>query len=76
MSNLGLTELVAETAERFVAIAVELAGDLPRLKSLRSTLRPLMERSPLMDAKAFARNIEAAYRQMWNAWCESTSAQH
>jgi predicted O-linked N-acetylglucosamine transferase (SPINDLY family) len=28
-----------------------------------------MQASPLMDAPRFARNIEAAYRQMWRNWC-------
>ena len=32
-------------------------------------LRQRMEQSPLMDAPRFARNIEAAYRQMWRQWC-------
>jgi len=28
-----------------------------------------MQASPLMDGAAFARGIEAAYRQMWRTWC-------
>jgi predicted O-linked N-acetylglucosamine transferase (SPINDLY family) len=28
-----------------------------------------MEASPLMDASRFARDIEAAYRTMWQHWC-------
>ena len=32
-------------------------------------LRQRAERSPLMDAPRFARNIEAAYRTMWQRWC-------
>jgi predicted O-linked N-acetylglucosamine transferase (SPINDLY family) len=30
-----------------------------------------MEQSPLMDAPKFARNVEAAYRRIWQAWCEA-----
>jgi predicted O-linked N-acetylglucosamine transferase (SPINDLY family) len=71
LSNLGLTELAGHTPEQFVQIAVELAKDLPRLAALRATLRQRMEQSPLMDAPKFARNVEAAYRQMWRTWCES-----
>jgi protein O-GlcNAc transferase len=71
LSNLGLAELAGRTPDEFVRIAVELASDLPRLQQLRSTLRARMEQSPLMDAPKFARNIEAAYRQMWRTWCES-----
>ena len=67
--NLGLPELVAETPEQFVRIAAELASDLPRLSELRATLRDRMQDSPLMDAPRFARNVEAAYREMWRRWC-------
>jgi predicted O-linked N-acetylglucosamine transferase (SPINDLY family) len=69
LTNLGLPELVAHSEDDYVRIAVELAGDLPRLGQLRSTLRERMENSVLTDAPRFARNVEAAYRKMWQAWC-------
>jgi predicted O-linked N-acetylglucosamine transferase (SPINDLY family) len=74
LTNLGLTELVAHTKEEFFAIATKLAGDLPRLSELRQGLRARMRQSPLCDAKGFARDIEAAYRQMWQSWCAQHSA--
>jgi protein O-GlcNAc transferase len=64
-----LPELVARDAEQYVQIAAGLAADLPRLAELRATLRERMEKSPLMDAPRFARDVEAAYRQMWRRWC-------
>jgi len=67
--NVGLPDLVARTEEQYVQIATGLANDWPRLGALRATLRSRMEHSPLMDAPRFARNIEAAYRQMWRKWC-------
>jgi predicted O-linked N-acetylglucosamine transferase (SPINDLY family) len=70
LCNLGLKELAAETPEDFAAMAAGLAGDLPRLRELRRTLRERMSQSPLMDAGRFARNVEAAYRAMWHRWCE------
>jgi len=69
LTNLGLPELIARTPEQYVRIAAALAQDLPRLAELRRTLRARMQASPLMDAPRFARNIEAAYRQMWRNWC-------
>jgi predicted O-linked N-acetylglucosamine transferase (SPINDLY family) len=69
LSNLALGELAAHTADQFVQIATQLAGDLPRLEHLRSTLRQRMEQSALMDAPRFARSIEAAYSRMWNMEC-------
>ncbi|MGD0389774.1 MAG: tetratricopeptide repeat protein, partial [Tepidisphaeraceae bacterium] len=71
LTNLGLTELIAQTPEQYVQIATDLARDLPRLGELRRTLRKRMEASPLMDTPRFARNIEAAFRQMWRNWCEA-----
>jgi protein O-GlcNAc transferase len=38
---------------------------------LRQTMRERMLRSPMMDAKRFARDVEAAYRHMWRAWAQS-----
>ncbi len=70
LCNLGLQELAAHTPEEYVALAVRLAGDLPRLQELRATMRPRLRESPLMDGKRFARNIEQAYRQMWRQWCK------
>jgi predicted O-linked N-acetylglucosamine transferase (SPINDLY family) len=70
LTNLGLPELIAKTPQQYVQIAADLAGDLPRLAELRRTLRARMQASPLMDAPRFARNVEAAYRQMWRNWCQ------
>jgi predicted O-linked N-acetylglucosamine transferase (SPINDLY family) len=69
LSNIGLPELVARSEDDYVKIARELANDLPRLSDLRANLRQRMRGSPLMDAPAFARGVESAYRQMWRQWC-------
>jgi protein O-GlcNAc transferase len=69
MLNIGLPELVAESPDEYVAIAAELAGDLPRLALLRSTLRERLEGSPMMDTRRFARQIELAYRTIWRRDC-------
>jgi len=69
MSNLGLTDLVARSADEYVDIARELAVDVPRLVSLRSTLRQRLENSPMMDTKRFARQIEIVYRNLWRRYC-------
>jgi predicted O-linked N-acetylglucosamine transferase (SPINDLY family) len=74
LTNVGLPELIANSQEEYVQIAVELAKDIPRLRNLHATLRRRMEQSPLMDAPKFARNIEAAYRQIWQKWCKTASS--
>jgi predicted O-linked N-acetylglucosamine transferase (SPINDLY family) len=69
LTNLGLDELAGRTPEEFIAIAAQLAGERSRLSQLRAGLRERMRQSPLMDAPRFARDIEAAYRTMWERWC-------
>jgi protein O-GlcNAc transferase len=69
LSNLGLGDLVANTPEQYVDLAVKLAGDLSRLRELRRTLRERMRSSSLMDGPRFARNVEGAYREAWGRWC-------
>jgi protein O-GlcNAc transferase len=67
LSNVGLTDWIAEDPRHYVSIARQMSADLPRLSQLRASLRGRMQRSPLMDGAAFARNVEAAYRQIWRA---------
>jgi predicted O-linked N-acetylglucosamine transferase (SPINDLY family) len=69
LTNLGLPELVARSETEFVNIADLLARDLPCLAQLRATLRGRMQASVLMDAPRFTRQIEQAYRSMWERWC-------
>jgi predicted O-linked N-acetylglucosamine transferase (SPINDLY family) len=69
LSNVGLPQLVVDSDERYIATAIELASDIPRLVETRATLRQQMSASPLMDGKRFARDVEAAFREMWKRWC-------
>ena len=75
LSNLGHPEWIAANPEEYVKIAVGLARDLPRLERLRSSLRTEMTASPLLDAKAFASDMEAAYRALWREWCDKREDQ-
>jgi predicted O-linked N-acetylglucosamine transferase (SPINDLY family) len=69
LRNVGLPELIAETAEEYVRVVGGLASNLERLAALREGLRERLRRSPLMDAERFCRGMEAAYRWMWRQWC-------
>jgi protein O-GlcNAc transferase len=72
LTQLGLTELIADSVEEYVEIAVALAADQARLGELHRSLRPRLATSSLGDAEAFARKIESAYRAMWQRWCASS----
>jgi protein O-GlcNAc transferase len=69
LTNLGLEQLAAFTPDNYVRLATDLAVDLPRLDTLRSSLRDRLRQSPLMDVAGFTRGIEQAYRIFWRKWC-------
>jgi protein O-GlcNAc transferase len=74
LATLGLDDLVATTADEYVARARAWAADLPRLGRLRGALRQRMERSPLADAGLYTRAVEDAYRALWRRWCAGRAA--
>lgn len=72
LSNVGMADCVGFSEDEYIRIAIRLAGDIPKLATMRSMLRQRMERSPLMNATRFTRHVEAAYRTMWQTWCRDT----
>ncbi|MBT9613604.1 MAG: tetratricopeptide repeat protein [Burkholderiales bacterium] len=69
LHKIKLDELVAYSANEYIAIAQRLAGDTAHLSELRAGMRERVVRSPLCDAAARTRQIERAYRWMWEKWC-------
>jgi predicted O-linked N-acetylglucosamine transferase (SPINDLY family) len=71
LTAVGLPNLVAASPAEYLATAIALATDLPRLTAFRKSLRRRLVASPLCDAKSFARDLESGYRAMWQAWRRS-----
>jgi protein O-GlcNAc transferase len=69
LTNIGMSDWIAQSPDEYVRIAADSAQDWQRLGTLRGTLRDRMRQSPLMDAPRFARDVEDAYREMWRKWC-------
>ncbi len=74
LTGIGLPDLIAGNLDQYVTIATRLAGDKSRLDELHQTLRGRMQTSRLMDAGALTRDLERAYRQMWQTWCAAANA--
>ena len=69
LTNTGLYELVANSFEEYISIALNLARNQNNLQTLRESLRDKMSHSPLADAKKFIVNLENCYRKVWEQWC-------
>ncbi len=64
-------EWIANNPDDYVDLAKKMANDRPALAHTRSELRNKMQNSPLLDGSRLVRNLEAAYRDAWRAWCEN-----
>ncbi len=73
LSRAGLGDWIAATESEYAEIASRQALHLPALLELRRTLRDRFATSPVMDGARVVRELELAYRQVWRAWCGSTS---
>jgi protein O-GlcNAc transferase len=69
LHHMDMPDWIAETPADYVAKAARHAADLDGLTALRSGLRHRLAVSPLCDAPRFARNLEVAFRGMWQVWC-------
>ena len=75
LQYLGLTTFATACPDTYVEKACAFAQQPAALSEIRRGLRGLMINSPLCDPKRFARDIEAAYRDMWQRWCATPEPQ-
>lgn len=68
LACVGLEDWIASDEADYVARTIAYAADINRLVQLRSSLRSRLLASPLCDAPLFARNLEDAFRGMWDAY--------
>jgi predicted O-linked N-acetylglucosamine transferase (SPINDLY family) len=74
LSRIGMHDWIAPSIDRYVDTAVARATDVARIRQLRRTLRARLLASPLTNEAQFARDFEAALRQMWQAFCGANAA--
>ena len=68
LNAIELPELITTTQEQYEATAIELANNPEKLKAIKYKLERNRLTTALFDTPRFARHIEAAYRQMYEAY--------
>lgn len=61
LNNVGLPEFVADTPAKLVELAAIWSEQRANLADLRSSLREMMQASPITQAEVYVRNLEAAF---------------
>jgi predicted O-linked N-acetylglucosamine transferase (SPINDLY family) len=68
LTVMGKTDWIARTPAEYVEKAVAMVQDLPALGKIRKTLRQEFLDSAVV--KGYAPAVEAAYRTIWERWCQ------
>jgi len=63
LHNIGLTECIAKSPEKYIQTAIKLAQDLLFLSKLRKALPEMLMASPLFQWKNFVNALENHYRE-------------
>ena len=69
----GLGELVATSSDEYHEIALSLAHDRVRLRSLTQRLRTEGRASALFDMRSYTVHFENAMLQIWDEWRATTT---
>jgi predicted O-linked N-acetylglucosamine transferase (SPINDLY family) len=65
VNALNLPELITSTPEEYEALAIELATNPKKLKSIKDKLAKNLSTAPLYNTKLFTKNLESAFTQMY-----------
>jgi predicted O-linked N-acetylglucosamine transferase (SPINDLY family) len=71
LMNVGVTEGIAWTNEEYVEWGVRLGQDAKLRQEIHCRLLQSRQTSPLWNTRQFARQMEAAYQQMWQIYLQS-----
>jgi predicted O-linked N-acetylglucosamine transferase (SPINDLY family) len=69
MINAGITEGIAWSDAEYIEWGIKLGLDQELRKNISWKLKQAKQKSPLWRGKEFAREMENAYRQMWQDYC-------
>jgi predicted O-linked N-acetylglucosamine transferase (SPINDLY family) len=64
----GLNDLITESPQQYMELAVQLARDPKQVGELRRQLRRHLPNTPVFDPKSFVRGLEARYVDAFNKW--------
>lgn len=70
LNEIGRNDLIAASPDDYKTIAVKTAADTKQITDNRYSLREEMGRSRLCNMSAYANDMETAFREMWQKWCE------
>ena len=76
LTAIGLPDLITRSPADYEELAVTLATEPSRLTDIKARLGANRLSYPLFDTRRFTRNMEIAYRQMWDIYESGRPPEH
>ena len=66
---IGLDDLIAESEDAYIELALDRGRDAAFITEMRANLRSRVAGAPVGDAAQYVAAVEALYREIWGEWC-------
>ena len=76
INSVNLPELITTSEEEYESLAIELANNPEKYKAIKDKLIHNLPRAPLYDTELFTKNIESAYKVMYERNQEGLGPEH
>ena len=76
LNSVNLPELITETEKEYESLAIELATNPIKLKSIKNKLIDNLPTAPLFDTPLFTRKLESAYQTMYDKHHKGMKPEH
>mgnify|MGYP000430365441 CR=1 FL=1 len=76
LSALNLPELITNSPEEYELLAIELASNPEKLKSIKEKLASNLSTAPLYNTKLFTKNLEAAFTEVHERYHQGLESDH
>jgi predicted O-linked N-acetylglucosamine transferase (SPINDLY family) len=76
LNSVNLPELITTSSEEYESLAIELATNPEKMKSIKDKLASNLSTAPLFDTKLFTKNLESAYIEMYERYHKGLEPDH
>ena len=76
ISAVNLSEMITVSQEEYESLAIELANNPMKLKAIKDKLVDNLPNAPLYNTRLFAKNIESAYKTMFETYHQGLDSDH
>lgn len=76
LKGMGWDELSAFSESEYADIAINLAKDPPKVRAMKAIGRKKFLASSVCDTERLTRDVEAAYREVWQRYCQDNLTAH